>query len=245
MNDIEKFQQEREKRLTEMTTNDPVRAAAREFMAASIRSRYSYNFDWMGVPIIQYPQDVFALQEIIWRTKPDMIIETGVARGGSLIFYASMLKLLGSDHIVIGIDIDIRPHNRAVIEDHPMAGRIHLIEGSSVAPETLENVARLAAPYTNPMVILDSNHSHDHVLDELRAYQNYVRAGSYLIVLDTVIEYLPNSYWTNRPWGAGNNSMTAVDAFLSENKRFEIDPMVDNKLLISVAPRGYLKCTVS
>ncbi len=245
MSDIEEFRAQRAQRLTSLREDHPARVAADRFMEESIGALYSYNFEWMGVPIIQYPQDIVALQELIWRIKPKVIVETGVARGGSVIFLASMLELAGTGGTVIGVDIDIRPHNREVIETHPMAHRIQLVQGSSIDPTIVETVkaqARKAAGDGPILVILDSNHTHDHVLAELRAYADLVQAGSYLVALDTVVERLPPELAFDRPWGPGDNPMTAVDAFLTECDRFEIDHEIDAKLLISVGPRGYLRC---
>jgi cephalosporin hydroxylase len=218
-----------------------IRKLATDLIAKSARYRYTYNFKWLGVPIIQFPEDMVALAEIVWRVKPDLVIETGIAHGGSLIFYASLLQLIGNDGRVLGIDIDIRPHNRAVIEAHPLARRIDMLEGSSIDPTTVARVAKAAAG-KNALVILDSNHTDEHVYDELVAYSPFVRKGSYIVVLDTAVENLPDDLYPNRPWSVGNNPMTAVHRFLPENRRFEIDDEFDGKLLLSVAPHGYLKC---
>lgn len=201
--------------------------------------RYSYHFRWMGLPIIQYPHDIIAMQELTWRIQPEVIIETGVARGGSLVFYASMLELIGRGE-VIGIDIDIRPHNREAIEAHPMARRIRLIEGSSIADDVVATI-RTAVSGKRTMVVLDSNHTHDHVLAELRLYAPLVSVGSYCVVMDTVVGKMPDELFEDRPWGSGNNPLTAVHAFLAEHPEFEIDNDIDAKLAISVAPEGYLK----
>jgi cephalosporin hydroxylase len=194
----------------------------------------------MGRPAIQFPQDLVAMQEIIWRTQPEVIVETGIAHGGSLIFSASMLALLGGEREVVGVDIDIRPHNRAAIEAHPMASRIAMIEGSSVdeaiAARVRERVAGRSA-----MVVLDSNHTADHVARELALYAPLVRQGFFLIVMDTAVEYADPATIVDRPWGPGNNPMTAVDAFLAREPRFVVDEEYDAKLLFTVAPRGYLR----
>ena len=240
--DREAFLAARKARLAGGSSGANVEKASREFFLATVREKYSYNFDWLGVPIIQYPQDIMAMQEIIWRVKPDLVIETGVARGGSIIFYAAMMKLLDMGGRVVGIDIDIRPHNRDSIESHPLSKCVTLIEGSSVAPETAAEVSRHVTAAKRPLVVLDSHHTHDHVLRELELYSPFVKSGSYLIVFDTGVELLPNEMIVDRPWGPGNSPMTAVDTFLGKNNRFEIDREVDAKLLISVAPRGYLKC---
>jgi len=196
----------------------------------------------MGRPIIQYPQDMVALQEIIWDMKPDVVLETGIAHGGSLVFSASMLQLLGGEGFVLGVDIDIRAHNRAAIEAHPMAPRIRMIQGSSVDEGTAEQVRQALAGCTNPLVVLDSNHTHEHVLRELELYSPLVRKGGWLIVFDTVVEVMPGDFYPDRPWGLGDNPMTAVDAFLKANDRFVIDEAMDARLSVSMAPRGFLRC---
>ncbi len=240
--DREEFARERHERLSSLKPDDPVWGVAREFYDRSIPLRYSYNFEWLGVPVIQYPQDLIAFQEIIWRARPDLIIETGVARGGSLIFHASMLKLLGGGGTVLGIDIDIRPHNRDSIERHPLADSIVLIEGSSVADEVLDEVRRHVQSARRPMVVLDSHHSRDHVATELKLYAPFVGCGSYIVVCDTVVEYMPSETVADRDWGEGNSPLNAVHDFLKSTKRFVVDRSIDAKLLISVSPSGYLQC---
>lgn len=225
-----------------MGADPKIEALARELFARSAEYRYSYNFSWLGRPIIQYPEDIVALQEIVWNVKPDFIVETGIAHGGSLIMFASLLKLLGGKRLAVGVDIDIRAHNRVEIEKHPVADYLKMIEGSSLAPETVAKVFELAKPYERALVVLDSNHTEEHVLEELRLYAPLVRKGSYIAVLDTVVEYMAPDAFPDRPWGIGNNPMTAVDKFLKENDRFEIDAEYDGKLLLTVAPRGYLRC---
>lgn len=221
--------------------NDPeVRAAWKRALDLIAPYRYAYNWSWMGRPAIQFPQDMIAMQEIIWRTKPEVIVETGIAHGGSLVFSASMLALLGGEREAIGIDIDIRAHNRAAIEAHPMASRITMFEGSSV-DEALAARVREHVGDRTAMVVLDSNHTADHVARELELYSPLVRAGFYLIVMDTAVEYADPASIVDRPWGPGNNPMTAVDAFLAREPRFAIDEEYDAKLLFTVAPRGYLR----
>jgi len=209
---------------------------SRDWLISSIEEKYSYNFTWLGRPIIQYPTDLMALQEIIWEVKPDLIIETGIAHGGSLIFYASLLEIIGKG-AVLGIDIDIRPHNGEAIERHPMFHRIRMLEGSSTSPYVMELVCQMAEG-KKTMVCLDSMHTYDHVKKELELYSPLVTKGSYLVVFDTCIEDLPE---TDRPWGKGNNPKTALDEFLKTTDRFIVDD-IDKKLGITVAPGGYLKC---
>lgn len=253
---MSKFQQEVHDRIAANAQNRQLREAASSFMLASTEPKYSYNFAWQGRPIIQYPQDMVAMQELIWRIRPDLIIETGIAHGGSLIFSASMLALLDmSDAIeagvqidpkaskrkVLGIDIDIRDHNRAAIEAHTMASRIQMIQGSSIAPEIIAQVKAVAAGYSRVLVCLDSNHTHDHVLAELEAYAPLTTVSSYCVVFDTIVEDLPKGMYPDRPWGPSDNPMTAVREYLKTHSEFEIDKSIQNKLLITVAPDGYLK----
>ena len=240
------FDQEVSDRLTASGSNEALVESAVDFSTKSIAAKYSYNFAWLGRPIIQYPQDIVAMQELIWTVQPDLIIETGIAHGGSLIFLASMLELNAAcggpaDAEVLGIDIDIRAHNRKAIEAHPMFKRISMIEGSSVARDVVEQVRTLAAGKQQVLISLDSNHTHDHVLAELEAYAPITSVGSYCVVFDTVIEDLPADMFPDRPWGPGDNPKTAVREYLKAHPEFEIDKRVDHKLLISVAPDGYLR----
>lgn len=204
--------------------------------------KYSYNFSWLGIPIIQTPQDILAMQEIVWETRPDLIVETGVAHGGSLIFYASLMRLMGNEGRVVGVDIDIRPHNRKAIEEHPMSSAITLVQGSSVDKGTVDEVRRLADGCRNVLVVLDSNHTHEHVAKELELYSPLVGKGGYLVVMDTVVEDLDDDSFPQRPWGKGNNAKTAVWEFVEKDKRFEIDNFIADKLVITACPDGFLKC---
>ncbi len=240
------FEHEVRERIEANGRNENLQASARALMQASLGPNYSYNFSWLGRPIIQYPQDIVAMQELIWAIQPDLIIETGIAHGGSLIFSASMLELNaacgGPDEAeVLGIDIDIRDHNRKAIEDHKMFKRVSMIQGSSIAPEVIEQVRHKAVGKERVLVCLDSNHTHDHVYAELVAYAPLTSVGSYCVVFDTIIEDLPSETSMARPWGKGNNPGTAVREFLKTHPEFEIDKSIDNKLLVSVAPEGYLK----
>lgn len=238
----ETFQAENKAAIARMGADQEFKALTRRWFDESCRHRYSYHFSWMGRPIIQYPQDIVALQEIIWAVKPDLIVETGVAHGGSLVFSASMLELQGGPGLVVGIDIDIRRHNRLAIEAHPMFKRIKLLEGSSTSPAILAEVRELAKGKKQVLVILDSNHTHAHVLEELKLYSPLVTAGGYLIVFDTVAEDMPIDALNGRPWGPGNSPKTAVREFLKSNDRFACDRELDDKLQITVAPEGFLRC---
>ena len=250
------FEKEIEGRLEAVEKNDELTNAAHAFMKASLIPKYSYNFTWMDRPIIQYPQDMIAMQELIWEVKPDLIIETGIAHGGSLIMNASFLAMLDycealekgelidpkkPKRKVLGIDIDIREHNRKAIEVHPMANRIDMIQGSSIASEIISQVKEYAKNYNRILISLDSNHTHDHVLAELEAYATLTSIGSYCVVFDTVVEDMPKEQSGDRPWGPGDNPKTAVWEYLKTHSEFQIDKSIDNKLLISVAPHGYLK----
>lgn len=249
------FSKEVAERIAAVPANARLQNASKEFLLATVETQYSYNFSWMGRPIIQYPQDVVAMQELIWEVKPDLIIETGIAHGGSLILSASMLAQLDiceaieagqtmdpkqSKRLVIGLDIDIRAHNKAAIEAHPMASRIKMLQGSSVAPEIIAEVKKLAADYKRILVCLDSNHTHAHVLAELEAYAPLTSPGSYCVVFDTVVEDLPRELAFDRPWGPGDNPKTAVWEYLKTHPEFQIDKTIQDKLLITVAPDGYL-----
>jgi cephalosporin hydroxylase len=252
------FQDEVNENIKKQGEDLDLQAFSRIWSRETSRSNYTYNFTWLGRPIIQYPQDMAAMQELIWEIKPDLIIETGIAHGGSLVFSASMLAILDmceaieekksidpsqSKRKVLGIDIDIRSHNREAIEAHPMASRIQMIQGSSISREIIDQVHSIAAQYSKILVCLDSNHTHEHVLEELKAYAPLVTKGSYCVVFDTLIEDMPKEMFPDRSWGPGNNPKTAVWEFLKTHPEFEIDKSIDNKLLISVAPDGFLKNT--
>ena len=196
-------------------------AASRAWVRAGWDSKYVYSFAWMGRPIIQLPEDMIRLQEVIWDLKPDVLVETGVAHGGSLIFYASLFEAMGHGRVV-GIDIEIRPHNREAIESHPMKKRIELLEGSSTAPEIVEQVKSMVKPGETVLVVLDSNHTKDHVLSELRAYGPLVSVGSYIVATDGVMEQVQGGPRTDSDWD-WNNPKAAAHAFVAEDSRFVIE----------------------
>jgi len=240
MNSIQQFENERKNNIKKIEKSKKLKSLALKFYTTFTKYNYQYNFDWLGRPIIQIPQDIVALQEIIWKTKPDLIIETGIAHGGGLIFYASMLELIGRGE-VLGIDIEIRKHNRKEIEKHKMAKRIKMIEGSSIDEKVIKEVEKIVKRHKKVMVCLDSLHTHKHVLKELELYSPFVSKGSYLVVFDTIIEYFPKGFFKDRPWDKGNNSFTAVKEFLKHHKDFIIDKKIENKLLITCLPNGILK----
>ena len=242
MKEVLEFDAETKAAIAGMADDAELRALTHRWLLATCKYKYSYLFSWLGRPIIQFPQDVMAMQEIIWQTRPDLIIETGVAHGGALIFYASMMELLGSAGHVVGVDIEIRPHNRVEIEKHPLFHRITLLEGSSIAESVVRQVCDLAKGRQSILLALDSNHTHDHVLQELKLYSPLVTKGSYLVVFDTVIEEMPAEFFPDRPWGPGNNPRTAIGEFLKTNDRFQIDKDITAKLLLTAAPGGWLKC---
>jgi cephalosporin hydroxylase len=256
MNQNEKFQKEVHDNIVSLGKNTDLQELSRIWVRKTSPYKWSYNFSWFGRPAIQFPNDAWAMQELIWKIRPDLIIETGIAHGGSLIFSASMLALLDiceainsgtvfdpkkSRRKVLGLDIDIRQHNREAIEAHPMSSRIQMIQGSSIAPEVIEQAKVVAKNYQRVLVCLDSNHTHDHVLAELEAYAPLTSVGSYCIVFDTVIEDMPKSMFSDRPWGPGNSPKTAAREYLKTHPEFRIDKQIENKLLITVAPDGYLK----
>jgi len=256
MNPTEEFLAAVRANIENIGLDQDVQALSRVWVREISRYNWAYNFSWMGRPAIQFPNDAWAMQELIWKIRPDLIIETGIAHGGSLIFSASMLALLDmcdaieanvalnprvSRRKVLGIDIDIRAHNRAAIEAHPMAPRIQMIQGSSIAPDIISLVRAFAADYSRVLVCLDSNHTHEHVLAELEAYAPLTSVGSYCVVFDTLIEDMPKELFPGRPWGPGNSPKTAVYEYLRSHPEFEIDTSIQHKLLITVAPDGYLK----
>jgi cephalosporin hydroxylase len=256
MNEVEKFEAEVAQNIKGLGEDKDVQALSRIWVREISPHKYAYNFRWLGRPAIQFPQDQIALQELIWQIKPDLIIETGIAHGGSLMFSASMLALLDmtdaiesgvsidpklSKRKVLGLDIDIRPHNKAAIEAHPMASRVQMIQGSSIDPKIISQVHEIAKEYKKILVCLDSNHTHEHVLAELQAYAPLTSKGSYCIVYDTAVEDMPAALAGDRPWGPGNNPKTALWEYLKTHSEFEIDKSIENKLLITVAPDGYLK----
>ena len=244
MSEVARFFAEVHENIDGMREDAAVRQATLDWINAIAPHNYTYNFTWLGRPVIQFPQDLAALQEIIWDTRPNLIVETGIAHGGSLIFHASMLQLLGNDGRVLGVDIDIRGHNRGEIEVHPMYDRIDMIEGSSIDDAIAALVAKATAKVERVMVVLDSNHTHTHVLRELELYAPLVTKECYLVVCDTLIEDMPAGSFPDRPWDKGNNPHTAVAAYLKTTDRFEVDQAIDAKLQISVAPGGYLKCVM-
>jgi cephalosporin hydroxylase len=256
MNEINKFKFEREVRIKNISQNTSLHEISQSWIRESMKGMYVYNFEWLGRPIIQFPEDMVGLQELIWTVKPDLIIETGIAHGGSLVLSASMLALLDmceaidagieinpkeSKRKVLGIDIDIRNHNRAAIESHPMSSRIQMIQGSSISPDIIAEVHSVAANYSRIMVMLDSNHTHDHVFKELKAYAPLTSLGSYCCVFDTFVEDVPKEIFPDRPWGPGDNPKTAVWEYLKTHSEFEVDRLIQQKLQITVAPDGYLK----
>ena len=256
MNPNQSFEHEVKQNIAELRNDEGLRTKSLDWMSDITQKRYAYNFKWLSRPIIQIPQDMVAIQELIWKIRPDLVIETGIAHGGSLILSASMLALLdycdavesgqalnlrATRRRVLGIDIDIRAHNREAIEAHPMAHRIDMLQGSSIAPEIIAEVRQRAQGHERVLVILDSNHTHEHVLAELEAYAPLVSPGSYCVVFDTVIEDLPAGMYPDRPWDVGDNPKTAVHEFLSRNSDFVVDEDIEAKLMITVAPGGYLR----
>lgn len=256
MDPIQQFEQEARNRAEAFGRDPQFQSLSRDWLEASMGRQYVYNFHCLGRPIIQYPQDMVAMQDLIWRVRPDLVIETGIAHGGSLVLSASILAMLDmcdaieagtmldpkvSKRKVLGIDIDIRDHNRAAIEAHPMSSRIQMIQGSSIAPDVVSQVKAVAANYNRVLVCLDSMHTHDHVLAELEAYAPLVSVDSYCVVFDTFIEDMPPRFFKDRPWDVGNNPKTAVRAYLETHREFEIDKLIENRLQVTVAPDGFLK----
>jgi cephalosporin hydroxylase len=241
MNPNEEFQEERRKAVLDMGKDKKFREMSLDWILKSNEHKYGYNFTWMGRPIIQFPNDMFIIQELIWQVKPDLIIETGIAHGGSIIFSASMLELNGGNGKVVGIDVDIRKHNRVELEKHPMMKRIVMLEGSSTDEEIVNQVYEIAKDKKSIMVFLDSYHTHEHVLGEMNAYGELVSVGSYMVVFDTCIELFPKGYCSDRPWDVEDNPMTAIDEFIEMNDTFIRDELLNSKAIITAAPDGYLR----
>jgi len=253
---LRSFNEDKQKAIASYEQDKAWHALSNQWIVRAGEQRYTYNFTSLGVPVIQLPQDMVAMQELIWDVKPDLVIEMGIAHGGSLIMNASLLAMLDycdaakkgatldpkkTQRKVLGVDIDIRAHNRSAIEKHPMAHMIDMIEGSSIDDAIIKQVKDYAAGFSKIFVVLDSNHTHDHVLTELEAYAQLTSLGSYCVVFDTIIEDVPDALFPDRPWGKGNNPKTAVWEYLKTHPEFEIDRTIENKLLITVAPDGYLK----
>lgn len=239
------FNKEVIKRINSNSKNKKLKNYAKKFFIESYSKKYSYNYNYFGRPIIQYPQDIVALQEIIFKTKPDLIIEIGIAHGGSLILSSSMLNLLNifkkKKRMVLGIDIDIRKKNLIAIKKHPLNNLIKMIEADSLDEKTVERVKKIASKFQKILLILDSNHTHEHVLSELKYYSSLVSKNSYCLVFDTILNNIPNKLMINRPWHKKNNPMTAVYQFLKDNKKFKIDREFENKNIITCMPSGLLK----
>ncbi|MEK7509953.1 MAG: cephalosporin hydroxylase family protein [Patescibacteria group bacterium] len=235
-----KFESEKREYIENIARDQRLKKLAEEFLGRSLAQKYPYVFSWLGSPIIQYPADIVAIQEIIWQVKPDLVLETGIAHGGGLILYASILELIGKGE-VLGIDVEIRPHNKKAIQTHPLFKRIKMLEGSSTDPKIFERVQKIAKGKEKILVILDSNHTCAHVKKELELYAPLVKKGSYLIVCDTFIEDLPEGAIRDRPFGKGNNPKIAVEEFLGKNKHFLVDETISSKLLITAFAAGYLK----
>ena len=236
-----KFDERNKKFEKTMSKDVEFKKLSQRWFDISLKYEYPYHFTWLGRPIIQYPQDILIVQELIWKIKPDLVIETGIARGGSLIFSASILELIGKGN-VIGIDVDIRKHNREEIEKHPMFKRIKMIEGSSIDKKIVKKIFKLAERKKKILVLLDSSHTHSHVLEELKSYSPLVNKGSYVVVFDTVLEDMPKNSFPNRPWDKGDNPKTAVKEFVKKSNRFKIDVDIERKLMITSNPSGFLKC---
>lgn len=242
---IKQFEDERRARISSFSEDEQFQSLSRQWLEESMRRQYCYNFTWMGRPIIQNPADIIGMQEIIWNVQPDLIIETGIAHGGSLIFSASMLAINeicgGVAGSVVGVDIDIRPHNRRAIENHPLSKYITMVQGSSIDEGVVSQVRNIAEGKRRVLVCLDSNHTHDHVLAELQAYAPLVTLGSYCVVFDSFVEDMPKGFFSDRPWDIGNNPKTAINEWLLANKEFELDHEIESKLMVTVAPDGFLK----
>jgi cephalosporin hydroxylase len=228
-------------RAAAMAADPEVIAAVRTLNAKAFEYRYYLNFRWLGRPIVQYPQDIVALQEIVWDTRPTLIVETGVAHGGSLILYASLLQLMNLPGDVVGVEIELRPHNEKAIFEHPLSERIRVVKGSSTDPDVVAQVAEIASRHERVMIVLDSFHSHDHVAAELNAYAPLVTPGNYLIVMGTAVGDLPASLDIQRAWNHERNPKSALDEWLARGQPFDVDRGLTDRLILSDGPGGYLR----
>jgi cephalosporin hydroxylase len=226
-----------------MFADKTLQKQALDILVKADEHRWIHQNSWFGEPLLNLPQDMFAIQDIVWRTRPEFIVEVGVAWGGSLLFEASLLEILGGKK-VIGIDIFIPNDLKQRLNSHgKVSEKLLLIEGSSTSSETLDKLKEVLAGSRKVLVILDSYHTHDHVLKELQLYSSFVGKDHYIICGDTIVEYIPSQLHRPRPWGPGNNPATAVKKFLSETNRFEVDLKIDQRLLFSCHPGGYLRAT--
>ena len=237
----EEFELQKKENIQKAFQDKELHQDAIRFITTSDRHNYAYNWTWLGLPIIQMPEDIVLIQEIIWDTQPDVIIETGIAWGGSIVLYASLTELIGKGQ-VIAIDKVLPQKNIDQIMKYNFSNRINLFEGSSIDPEIIEKVTALIKPTDKVMVILDSNHTHEHVYKELHTWSKLVTSGNYLVASDTIVEEIPEQKHRPRPWGHGNNPMTAVNMFLSEQSRFSRDNNYNCKAINSFTRNGYLKC---
>lgn len=236
----EEFLELNKESANKMYSNTKLQNKAIDVLISADKYRWIHQSKWFGEPLLNLPQDMFAIQDIIWRTRPKYIIEVGVAWGGSLLFESCLLEILGGGK-VIGIDIFIPEDLRQRLKSHNrISERIELIEGASTDSITLSKVKKILEDSKEVLVILDSYHTHDHVLKELQEYSKFVGKGNYLVCGDTIVEKIPEQEHRPRPWGPGNNPATAVSEFLSQNDRFSVDWEIDKRLLFSCHPGGYL-----
>lgn len=225
-----------------MSQDKDLKKKAMEVLVEADKHRWIHQTKWFGQAILNLPQDMFAIQEIIYRTRPKFIIETGVAWGGSLLFYSTLMEVLGGEKI-IGIDLYMPPDLKERLNSYgKLSSRLALIEGSSVDESTVERVRSITGGSKEVMLILDSYHTHEHVLKELRLYSPFVGKGFYIVCGDTVVEDIPEQTHRTRPWGPGDNPKTALRQFLLENDRFIVDKKTENKLLFTCNPDGYVQC---
>ncbi len=227
-----------EERELDAYSEEGFRVLSNLWMRSGWQAKYTYELAWLGIPVIQMPEDVLMMQEVIWKVRPDVIVECGVAHGGALVLYASVLELLGKGHVV-GVDVEIRKYNRLAIESHPLSHRITLIEGDSVAEETLNEVRTHIRPGDTVLVALDSLHTRAHVQAELERYAPLVTPDSYVVVFDGVMRAVADAPNAGRGW-EGDNPLEAVQKFLLENEEFEVDPLY-GRLGVTYCPGGFLR----
>ncbi len=240
MFDRNQFNEEKKENIKKAYDNPELHKSALDFITKSDQHNYAYNWTWLDMPIIQMPEDIMLVQEIIWETKPDIIIETGIAWGGSVVLYASILELIGKGQ-VLAIDKVLPQHNIDAIMKYNFSSRIKLFEGSSIDESIVNAIRDIIKPTDKVMVLLDSNHTHAHVYEELKIWESFVTSGQYLVISDTIVEEIPEQTHRSRSWGHGDNPMTALNQFLSENNKFTRENDYNHKAICSFTRNGYLK----
>ena len=241
--DADHFRSERADWRASLGADDTLRQQGIDLQLAADDHHYTYSWEWLGVPIIRLPDDIVVLQELIWAYRPQRIVETGVARGGSMLLDSSLMTLSGIEPAVLGIDISIFAHTHEALAEHPMSRGVTLLETSSVSDEAVSAARDFLGNAERALLVLDSNHTHEHVLAELRVLAPLLPVGSFILVADTIVEELPQGHYVNRPWDRGNSPLTAANQFLGENPGFVRDTEWSRRALLTEFRDGILRRT--